>query len=1305
MADNQYNTMNQKISSTFSGRPDLCFGRGSTSGTTRAGARREVVEDNAPLVQGQSDVFIRLRRIDHTLSRNVGLRGIWEVLRRTCLPQKGFSVKWSSLERGGRAVATVRLPRDSNHGTVRSELRKWAGKRGLACDYSERLHVPRTPPFNVATEPPYLGLCTWNINSFWRKKVEVAEMCQRRKIGVLALQETLCKGAFWPPTIPGYQVFSAGSGAAPGARGVLVAVKCGLAATLVAMSDYMVLVRVSGLESQRVWYIASVYIPHNRAMRKVAKRVLKAEVLRLLNKDKESRLILMGDFNTRPSFLNRIVPAFLGMSVMPVRGSDLTFWRRGRGSAIDHMLVSENVREQITHAKVRRHESLSDHFPLQAKLRARISRDTGDRIESKIPKVSQRALAENHDKIARSVHWETWRESFDADIQQEGVRPEMLDGYAERFDGIAGQLVEELQLRCKARPRKPWLPYRIIHLIKLKRKAWKKYLRASPPLNEELKKKYKLLRKEVTLLVKEFKAEAWAKYLETGIHSFREGDARGFFRWVQNTSKYKGLKNRAILPVKDSRGVLQYTAEGIADVWRSHYQDLLGSRVECTPRPTRGLMKLPPLEGLNTPITWCEIDKVLLSSKNFKAPGLSGLTWEWLKSAQGGSEGSDEEELLPMQEVILRLVNSIFTWGKIPASWQTSAIVSVPKKGDLTCCDNYRGIALMEVMIKLIGKVLIKRVVNGLETDQRLAREQAGFRHLEECAGQVGAVMEVAGRRAALPEPQPFVAIFVDFRKAYDLVPHNALFYKLECIGVRGKTLDFIKGLYSDSAFCARIGGQTSEKTPVLRGVRQGAPESPCLFNIYINDLAMRLRKGGITIPGVDEKLGSLLFADDLVALADDVKGVQRALNNIGKWAEEWGMEVGIQKCGIMVVGDGEAAEQLRDKVQSRSWNLRGHRDPLHVVSNYTYLGVELSGRKIEDLELHLSRRLDLFGKRMIILRPMLSSKSIPIMARLRILNVVGLPTLLWGREVMGPSKSSVATLETAYSKALKELVGTQSKNQGLAIAPLMIELDVNSIQHMVILARCRVMSKFPTLHSWIRVLMNNPVRFRKYTWMKDTSVWLKKWAKVEEGEPFGVSSSKIKAYFDAKLRADESMSMKHYLASKYEDTKSYLDHAVKLPRWSVGVNWIMRGRLSGVWSLHRAQGAGLITDSRPRSSCPACLQLIDADEVAHVLVTCPKYEVERFELAVILLDPRVRELSTSQKKIILLGGSTGAFSLGNSWSGAKGETLSGQAVPGYVLVARFCQLVFGSHMGTLWGPYVPGVEHMGSPLIPTAEA
>ncbi|OMJ16908.1 Transposon TX1 protein [Smittium culicis] len=203
--------------------------------------------------------------------------------------------------------------------------------------------------------------------------------------------------------------------------------------------------------------------------------------------------------------------------------------------------------------------------------------------------------------------------------------------------------------------------------------------------------------------------------------------------------------------------------------------------------------------------------------------------------------------------------------GEIPSCMTTSIIAPVPMKGDMKDPDNYLGISLMPTIIKLLAKVVATKLA-ALDTKYKLiAKEQAGFRNFEECVAQAITLYEIAKRRK-IKNLQTWIC-FVDYSKAYDRVPHMALIHKLRSIGIGGKLLNVINGMYYDSKIAVRIGHGISVPSEYHCGMRQGCPVSPILFDLYNNDLFSDVL--GVYVPGLPNRIPGLLFVDDAFVFAN----------------------------------------------------------------------------------------------------------------------------------------------------------------------------------------------------------------------------------------------------------------------------------------------------------------------------------------------------------------------------------------------------------------------------------------------------
>ncbi len=107
--------------------------------------------------------------------------------------------------------------------------------------------------------------------------------------------------------------------------------------------------------------------------------------------------------------------------------------------------------------------------------------------------------------------------------------------------------------------------------------------------------------------------------------------------------------------------------------------------------------------------------------------------------------------------------------------------------------------------------------------------------------------------------------------------------------------------LYDGTQSCVRINGHQTSWFPVECGVRQGCCLSPTLFNVFINDLISVLNSVNQGIPlNDDNHVSSLLYADDMAILSVNEENLQDSLNSVNHWCLYWGMEVNLDKSGIL---------------------------------------------------------------------------------------------------------------------------------------------------------------------------------------------------------------------------------------------------------------------------------------------------------------------------------------------------------------------------------------------------------------------
>ncbi|XP_075150926.1 uncharacterized protein LOC142225034 [Haematobia irritans] len=160
----------------------------------------------------------------------------------------------------------------------------------------------------------------------------------------------------------------------------------------------------------------------------------------------------------------------------------------------------------------------------------------------------------------------------------------------------------------------------------------------------------------------------------------------------------------------------------------------------------------------------------------------------------------------------------------------------------------------------------------------------------------------------------------------------HLLIYKLHEIGLSSKIVRFLEQIYASTKSAVWTGTEYSEYFATVTGVKQGCLLSPILFALYLNDLHDQL-EAGLFIDNINIRL--LMYADDIVILAEDPSTLQQMINNLQTYCLKWGMEVNQAKSEIMVFRKGGRL------ANNEKWSFMG--ESIRVVNEYKYLGLILT--------------------------------------------------------------------------------------------------------------------------------------------------------------------------------------------------------------------------------------------------------------------------------------------------------------------------------------------------------------------------
>ena len=129
---------------------------------------------------------------------------------------------------------------------------------------------------------------------------------------------------------------------------------------------------------------------------------------------------------------------------------------------------------------------------------------------------------------------------------------------------------------------------------------------------------------------------------------------------------------------------------------------------------------------------------------------------------------------------------------RVPDDWRRANDVPIYKVGDRKKAKNYRPVSLTCQLCKVFEKLVRDVLVEHLESNELLRGTQHGFRKGRSCLTNLFTFLDRITEE--LDNGGSVDVIYLDFAKAFDMVPHQRLLRKLERYGVSGKALAWIGG-------------------------------------------------------------------------------------------------------------------------------------------------------------------------------------------------------------------------------------------------------------------------------------------------------------------------------------------------------------------------------------------------------------------------------------------------------------------------------------------------------------------------------
>ena len=291
-----------------------------------------------------------------------------------------------------------------------------------------------------------------------------------------------------------------------------------------------------------------------------------------------------------------------------------------------------------------------------------------------------------------------------------------------------------------------------------------------------------------------------------------------------------------------------------------------------------------------------------------------------------------------MIDILTAICNKIWKTGEWPTTWTQSLVITLPKKGNLQLCQNYRTISLISHPSKVMLKIILNRLQP--QAEEIIAEEQAGFRSLlifllfragRSTTEQIFNLRILCGKY--LQHQQNLYHVFIDFKKAFDRVWHEALWATMRKYNINASIIRAIENLYDKAQSAVLFKGSTRECFRTTVGVRQGCLLSPTLFNIFLERImceALDDHEGSVSIGG--RLITNFRFADDIVVNAEEEEEAGILIDRLDRTTTRYKMKFGPDKTKVMTNNPNGFQREIKIKGQG-----------LEEVENFKYLGAIIS--------------------------------------------------------------------------------------------------------------------------------------------------------------------------------------------------------------------------------------------------------------------------------------------------------------------------------------------------------------------------
>ena len=436
---------------------------------------------------------------------------------------------------------------------------------------------------------------------------------------------------------------------------------------------------------------------------------------------------------------------------------------------------------------------------------------------------------------------------------------------------------------------------------------------------------------------------------------------------------------------------------------------------------------------------------------NHDIPSIDEIQKHLHKLKTGKASNDVDPEILKKCEhpvvlqVIHKLAENFWSNNELPMAWGNSRLKTLWKgKGSKSDPTKYRGISIGSTVCKLMISIILERIRPWYEA--QISDEQNGFRSSRGTTDGIFTIKRI--HQISNRKTQPLYLLFVDLTAAFDHIPRDWLFRSIKIRfpdDANLKLFDLLEKLYSHTSLTFH---EAMTSFPVSSGVRQGGPESPLLFNLYI-DYVMRVymkkckqndninffqhkyrinarsvtRAERLRMRNNNEKLSGQSstpwcgYADDLILFMIDLLSLQEASTLLDQVFNDYGLRINETKTETMILNhcyfDTEYPKSIIE--------IRGV--PLKNATEFRYLGSYINPNEPNTGDIEVNYRIQMALGKFASMSNLLLNHEIHLSSRVKFLNSFVRSRLTYACQNWNLTTAQFDRLDVTYRTLLRRMI------------------------------------------------------------------------------------------------------------------------------------------------------------------------------------------------------------------------------------------------------------------------------------------